>query len=75
MGVDQDMSVVIWIPRYLTEFTCDSSVSGLIKNRGGGIECKHFRVINIKLHLFAWRVNQLSDTQTEIAVMSDCNTT
>ena len=75
MWVDQDMSVVIWIPRYLTEFTCDSSVSGLIKSRGGGIECKRFRVINIKLHLFAWRVNQLSDTQTEIAVMSDCNTT
>ena len=51
------------------------SVSGLMKSRGGGLECKHFLVINIKLHLFAWRVNQLSDTQTEIAVMSDCNTT
>ena len=38
MWVDQDMSVVIWIPRYFTEFTCDSSVSGLIKSCGVGIE-------------------------------------
>ena len=38
--VDQDMSVVIWVPRHLTEFTRDSSVSGLMKSHGGGIECK-----------------------------------
>ena len=37
----------------------------MIKSHGGGIECKHFRVINIKLHLFAWRVSQLSDTQRD----------
>ena len=59
--VDQDMSVVIWIPRYFIEFIRDSSVSGLMKSRGGGIECKCFLVINLKLHLFAWRVNQLSE--------------